>query len=151
MLWKFIVNVLSMLKSGFTGLRCLHFGEEAAVGLPIDDIDRSLEEFTDLDLSFMSDRHSKELDIDIVDSSSPKCKQRNPVNPDLSMIRTLTINFQSIKNKVLDLHALIDSAQPHVIIGTKHGSRRTCLHLNFLRMSMKCTDEIDLTTHMEGY
>jgi hypothetical protein len=25
------------------------------VGLPIDDIDRSLEEFTDLDLSFMSD------------------------------------------------------------------------------------------------
>jgi hypothetical protein len=36
MLWKFIVNVLSMLKSGFTGLRCLHFGEEAAVGLPID-------------------------------------------------------------------------------------------------------------------
>jgi hypothetical protein len=63
MLWKFIVNVLSMLKSGFTGLRCLHFGEEAA-----DDIDRSLEEFTDLDLSFMSDRHSKELDIDIVDS-----------------------------------------------------------------------------------
>ena len=57
-----------MLKSRFTGLRCLHFGEEAAVGLPIDDIDKSLEEFTDLDLSFMSDRHSKELDIDIVDS-----------------------------------------------------------------------------------
>jgi hypothetical protein len=52
MLWKFIVNVLSMLKSGFTGLRCLHFGEEAAVGLPIDDIDRSLEEFTDLDLNY---------------------------------------------------------------------------------------------------
>ena len=57
-----------MLKSGFTGLRCLHFGEEAAVELPIDDIDKSLEEFTDLDLSFMSDRHSKELDIDVVDS-----------------------------------------------------------------------------------
>ena len=57
-----------MLKSGFTGLRCLHFGEEVAVGLPIDDIDRSLEEFTDLALSFMSNRHSKELDIDIVDS-----------------------------------------------------------------------------------
>jgi hypothetical protein len=36
------------------------------VGLPIDDIDRSLEAFTDLDLSFMFDRHSKELDIDIV-------------------------------------------------------------------------------------
>jgi hypothetical protein len=68
MLWKFIVNVLSMLNSGFTGLLCLHFEEEAAVGLPIDDIDKSLEEFTDLDLSFMSDRHSKELDIDIVDS-----------------------------------------------------------------------------------
>ena len=65
-LWK--VNVLSMLTFGFTGLRCLHFGEEAAVGLPIDDIDKSLEEFTDLDLSFMSDRHSKELDIYIVDS-----------------------------------------------------------------------------------
>jgi hypothetical protein len=65
MLWKFIVNVLSMLNSG---LRCLHFEEEAAVGLPIDDIDKSLEEFTDLDLSFISDRHSKELDIDIVDS-----------------------------------------------------------------------------------
>jgi hypothetical protein len=32
---------------------------------------------------------------------------------------TLTINFQSIKNKVPDLHALIDSAQPHVIIGTE--------------------------------
>jgi len=42
--------------------------KEAAVELPIDDIDKSLEEFTDLDLSFMSDRHSKELDIDIVDS-----------------------------------------------------------------------------------
>jgi hypothetical protein len=48
-------------------------------------------------------------------ASSPKCKQRNPVNPDLSMLRTLIINFQSIKNKVPDLHALIDSAQPHVI------------------------------------
>jgi hypothetical protein len=68
---------------------------------------------------------------------SPKCKQRNPVNPDLSMLRTLTINFQSIKNKVPDLHALIDSAQPHVIIGRKHGSLRTCIHLNFFRMSMK--------------
>ena len=31
-----------MLKSGFTGLRCLHVGEEVAVGLPIDDIDRLL-------------------------------------------------------------------------------------------------------------
>ena len=38
------------------------------MGLPIHDIDRSLEEFTDLALSFMSNRHSKELDIDIVDS-----------------------------------------------------------------------------------
>jgi hypothetical protein len=47
-------------------------------------------------------------------ASSPKCKQRNPVNPDLSMLRTLTINFQSIKNKVPELHA-----QPHVIIGTE--------------------------------
>jgi hypothetical protein len=35
------------------------------------------------------------------------------------MLRTLTINFQSINNKVPDLHALIDSAQPHVIIGTE--------------------------------
>ena len=83
----------------------------------------SFECLSDMNERSRSVNSSNDLSMSSIGSptaaSSPKCKQRNPVNPDLSMLRTLTINFQSIKNKVPDLHALIDSAQPHVIIGTE--------------------------------
>jgi hypothetical protein len=94
----------------------------------------SFECLSDMNERSRSVNSSNDLSMSSIGSptaaSSPKCKQRNPVNPDLSMLRTLTINFQSIKNKVPDLHALIDSAQPHVIIGTE--TWLTDLDLSFM-------------------
>lgn len=50
-----------------------------------------------------SENSSNDLSMSSIGSptaaSSPTCKQRNPVNQNLNILRTLTINFQSIKKQ----------------------------------------------------
>ena len=52
-------------------------------------------------------------------TSSPRKPKREPAKPVKQSLRTVVINFQSIKNKVQEAQVLIESAEPDIIIGTE--------------------------------
>ena len=52
-------------------------------------------------------------------TSSPRKPRQNPAKPKISSLRTVVVNFQSIKNKVQETQLLIESADPDIIIGTE--------------------------------
>ena len=65
-------------------------------------------------------------------------------------LRIVNVNFQSNKNKVADLHTLIDSANPDVIIGTETWLTPDMVSTSLLQVNTRYTDGTGLMIRNGG-